>query len=75
MKLVNEAVDEVRKKEQEKQPELKRTKYLWLKNERNLNAEQREALIGLKDLHLNTGRAYRLKLAFTRILDEPAHLC
>jgi transposase len=36
MKLVGEAVDEVRKEEQKQAPELKRTKYIWLKNESNL---------------------------------------
>lgn len=71
MKLVNEAVDDVRKKEQKNQPELKRTKYLWLKNESNLNTEQRETLLGLKDSHLNTGRAYRLKLSLQEFWNSP----
>ena len=71
MKLVNEAVDEVRKQEQKKQPELKRTKYLWLKNESNLNAAQRETLLGLKDLHLDTGRAYRLKISLQEFWSSP----
>jgi transposase len=63
MKLVNEAVDEVRKAEQKQEPELKRTKYLWLKNETHLKNEQKAELDQLKDRHLKTGRAYRLKLA------------
>ncbi|WHX48530.1 transposase [Paenibacillus woosongensis] len=71
MKLANEAVDEVRKNEQKKQPELKHTKYIWLKNESNLNDTQRETLLRLKDQHLNTGHAYRLKLALQNFWSEP----
>lgn len=63
MKLVGEAVDEVRIEEQKQTPELKRTKYIWLKNESNLKAEQKETLERLKDSNLQTGRAYRLRLA------------
>jgi transposase len=63
MKLVNEAVDDVRKEEQKQVPELKRTKYIWLKNETNLKDDQKETLSRLKDSNLLTGRAYRLKLA------------
>lgn len=71
MKLVNEAVDEVRKEEQKQQPELKRTKYVWLKNEINLKAEQQEQLVRLKDMHLNTGCAYRLKLSLQDLWTAP----
>lgn len=63
MMMVNEAVDDVRKAEQKEEPQLKRTKYLWLKNETNLKAKQKEELQSLKDRNLRTGRAYRLKLA------------
>ncbi|MCY9664437.1 transposase [Paenibacillus alginolyticus] len=63
MMMVNEAVDEVRKAEQKEEPQLKRTKFLWLKNEANLKEKQKEELQSLKDSNLKTGRAYRLKLA------------
>ncbi|WP_239004732.1 ISL3 family transposase [Paenibacillus tepidiphilus] len=63
MKLVGEAVDQVRIQEQKQAPELKKTKYIWLKNEDKLTSEQRETLERLKDGNLQTGRAYRLKLA------------
>lgn len=71
MKMVNEAVDDVRKAEQKETPQLKRTKYLWLKNEANLKAEQKEELISLKDSNLKTGRAYRLKLAMQDLWTTP----
>lgn len=67
MKMVNEAVDDVRKAEQKEAPQLKRTKYLWLKNENNLTAEQKKEFQNLKDSHLKTGRAYRLKLAMQEV--------
>jgi transposase len=71
MKMVNEAVDDVRKGEQKEVPQLKRTKYLWLKNESNLKAEQKEELQSLKDSNLKTGRAYRLKLAMQDLWTTP----
>ncbi|GAC40795.1 ISL3 family transposase [Paenibacillus popilliae] len=71
MKLVGEAVDEVRIHEQKQTPELKRTKYIWLKNEANLKADQMETLLRLKDSNLQTGRAYRLKLAFQDLWTTP----
>jgi transposase len=71
MKLVGEAVDEVRIQEQKERPELKKTKYVWLKNEVNLKAEQKETLYRLKDTNLLTGRAYRLKLAFQEFWSKP----
>lgn len=71
MKMVNEAVDDVRKEEQKVAPQLKRTKYLWLKNETNLKEEQKEELTRLKDSNLQTGRAYRLKLAMQDLWTTP----
>lgn len=36
MKLVNEAVDLVRRQKQQQEPTLKKTRYLWLKNQGKL---------------------------------------
>lgn len=63
MKLVNEAVDKVRREEQADEPLLKKTRYLWLKNAQNLSNPQLEKLTKLKDSHLKTAKAYRLRLA------------
>nr|WP_315794631.1 transposase [Paenibacillus sp. BIC5C1] len=63
MKMVNEAIDDVRKAEQKEAPQLKRTRYLWVKIENKLTAEQQKEFQTLKDSHLKTGRAYSLKLA------------
>jgi transposase len=74
MKMVNEAVDEVRREEQKDVMELKKSRYIWLKNEKNLNAPQKEKLLKLKDMNLKTGRAYRIKLAMQELWTYPAIL-
>jgi transposase len=51
----------------------KRSRYLWLKNERHLSAEQSASLDVLSRMHLKTARAYRLRLAFQDIYDQPSH--
>lgn len=70
MKLVNEALDNVRRQEQATQPELKNSRYVWLKNQENLTEKQKDKYAKLKDMDLATGRAYRMKLSlqnmFTR---------
>ena len=67
IKLVNEAVDTVRKKEIREQPILKQSRYIWLKNRNNLNGNQNEKLIKMCKMNLKTGKAYRLKIAFQDI--------
>ena len=47
MKLINDAVDKVRRAESKGRPELKRSRYLWLRNEPSLSAESREQLTSL----------------------------
>ncbi|OEU41498.1 ISL3 family transposase [Methanosarcina sp. Ant1] len=63
MKMINEAVDEVRKQEQSTIKELKNSKYLWLKNEENLSEKQSERFQNLKNQNLKTVRAYNIKLS------------
>lgn len=62
MKMMNEAVDEVRKQEQSTIKELNNSKYLWLKNEKNLSEKQSERFLCLKNQNLKTVRAYNIKL-------------
>ena len=64
MKLLNEAVDEVRKQEQKEHPELKGSKYLWLKNEWNQSARQKELFQSIRTLELKTNKAHHLKGVF-----------
>jgi len=68
MKLVNEAVDAVRKGEALTQPDLKKTRWLWLKNDCNLKAKQKEKLQELpKDQNLKTAQAYQFRPTFQDI--------
>ena len=70
MQLIGAAVDEVRRAESKSRPELKRSRYLWLKNERNLSAEQSVQLGSLAKTNLKTARAYHLRLAFQDLYKE-----
>jgi len=70
MKLIGDAVDKVRRDESKSRPELKRSRYLWLKNQRNLSAEQTAQLGSLAKTNLKTARAYHLRLAFQDIYKE-----
>jgi transposase len=72
IKLINEAVDEVRRAEQKSRAELKKSRYLWLKNPQNLSQRQRAQLDSLSGSNLKTGRAYRMRLAFQEFYTQPA---
>lgn len=74
MKVINEAVDEVRRQEQKDRPELFRTRYIWLKNFENLTPSQTETLneLTVKKLNLKTSRAYHIKLNFQELFKQPA---
>lgn len=67
MALVNLALDDVRRKEVKANEVLRRSRYLFLKNEANLTTKQRAKLESLKDLDLKTVRAYHLKVALQRL--------
>ena len=54
MKLMNEAIDKVRREEQSHNVLLKKTRYLWLKNPENLTIKQNETFGSLKDIRLKT---------------------
>lgn len=64
MQLLNQAVDDVRREEQRTQPSLKRTRYLWLKNEWNLTDAQKEQFEQVRGCHLKTARAAQIKGVF-----------
>ena len=74
MKLLNEAVDAVRKGEALTQPDLKKTRWIWLKNDRNLKAKQKEKLQALlQDQNLKTAQAYQFRLTFQDIFTVKNH--
>jgi len=72
VKLINEAVEKVRRAEQKSRTELKNSRYLWLKNPPNLSARQHTHLDSLAGANLKTGRAYRIRLAFQELYLQPA---
>jgi transposase len=61
LKLVGDAVDEVRRAESKTRPELKGTRYLWLRKEPDLPVDQRDHLDQLRRAHLKTARAHALR--------------
>ena len=69
IKLMNEAVDQVRRQEQAHNASLKRTRYIWLKNPENLTEKQMKELGSLKDMRLKTSKAYEIKLSLRDFWD------
>jgi transposase len=70
MKLVGEAVDEVRRKEVKERPELKESRYVWLKNPSNLTAHQKDMLEMLRGANLRTAEAYRMRLTLQDFYEQ-----
>lgn len=70
--MLSKAVDSVRKREAVAAKELKKTKYLWLRNASNLNERQSEKIIYLAEIFPNIGKAYRLKESFKEIFNNAA---
>ncbi len=70
-KVLNDAVDKVRKAEVAKNPILKKSKYLFLKNRVNLSIWQVEQLenIRLSGLNLKTMKALNIREAFQQIYE------
>ena len=71
MKLVNEGVDATRRHESKGHPELKHTRYCWLKNPSNLTAKQEARLSDLRTSNLDTAEAYRMKLTLQDFYEQP----
>lgn len=71
VKLLNEAMDTVRKAERREHDLLKGHKYTFLKNPTQLSEQQRDSLEELTTLYPNLGKAYRLKTLFNDLWDMP----
>lgn len=74
IKILNDAVDQVRREEIKDRPELKGSRYIWLKNQPSLKASQSDLLeqLTIKKLNLKTSRAYHIKLNFQELYQQPA---
>jgi len=72
LKILNEAVDKVRREEQSLRPELKKTRYIWLKNPENLKQREVSVLedLQLKKLNLRTMKAYHILLNFQELWNQ-----
>ena len=70
------AVDAVRRAEATQRPELRGTRYVWLKRPEHLTVKQAAALEGLRpaSVGLATARAYRWRLAFDAFFEQPREL-
>jgi transposase len=69
LKIINEAVDTVRKQEVLTNKLLKGTKYIWLKNYDNLTEKQKEELdnLTMSKMNIKTLRAYNIRQSFQEI--------
>ncbi len=70
-KIVNDAVDKVRREETATKSELKKTRYIWLTNPKNLTRTQLRRLTSLSRQNLQTVRAYNIRLAFQDFFTQP----
>ncbi len=70
IKLMNEALDALRRAEQKEQVLLKHSRYLWLYNPKRLNEKQTHSPESLKKLNLKTARAYRIKRSLQEVYQE-----
>ena len=61
IKHANKSVDDVRKKESKENILLKCTKYIWLKNNNNLNEKEVSIKQSLTKKHIKTGRACMIR--------------
>ena len=66
MNLFNNALEAVQRDEQRENRILKKSRFLWLNNPKNLTGNQEARLEALKRLDLRTARAYQIKLALSR---------
>ena len=69
LKIINEAVNSVRKQEVTTNNILKGTKYIWLKNYNNLTKKQKEQLdeLTMSNMNIKTIRAYNIRQSFQDI--------
>ncbi len=70
MAIVNKAVDLVRRQEAKTEPLLKKTRYLWLRNETNRTQRQQEHFDSLPKSRLKTARAWQIKTSLQEIYQQ-----
>ena len=70
MKLIGESLDDARRREHGARPELKRSRYVWLKNPSNLSSSERTKLDALSAMNLLTAKAYQMRLNLQALWDR-----
>lgn len=71
VKLLNEAMNQVRIAERKEHDALKGQKYMFLRNREDLTDEQEKSLADMLLLYPTLGKAYRLKELFNDLWDMP----
>jgi len=71
VKLLNEAMDKVRKDERKEHEALKGLKYTFLKNRENLSVKQEASMVEMIQLYPKLGETYRLKVLFNDLWEMP----
>jgi transposase len=72
IKLVNDAVDEVRRTEAKTNDWIKGTRYLWLKNLQNLDEEEKAAIVRLEAANLDTMQAWQIRMNLQDVFTRPS---
>jgi transposase len=72
VKLVNDAVDEVRRGESKTSDWIKGTRYLWLKNLQNLDDEEKAKLVDLEAANLDTMQAWQMRMNLQDLFKCPS---
>ena len=67
IKMMNDALDRIRRKEARENSILKHTRYDLLKNYSDLSDKERDRLISLKSLDLQTSHSYHFKISLQRL--------
>jgi transposase len=68
---LSRAIDITRRAESKSRPELRYSRYVWLKNAENRSPNQRQAFNDLIELELKTGKVYAFKEAFRCFFEQP----
>jgi len=71
VKLLNEAMDKVRRAERIEHDELTGHKYTFLRNRQNISEKKEKALSEMIELYPTLGTAYRLKVLFNDLWEMP----
>jgi len=67
IKMMNDTLDRIRRKEAKSNGILKHTRYDWRKNFHDLQEKERDRLMSVKSLDLQTSHAYLFKIALHRL--------